>query len=269
MTLRSIFQKMDLSATGRVSANEFAAVVPTFQCGVRKDMLSAVFRLIEGSVDCLPGRLQSVDLIAKPKKVAEVRRRSCSRSKSIPPSQDGSCAVCGGVAPESVYSPPPSCGHWELTGGGWHVTCAGACLCCIHFPPGGKYDDKSLKAPRCGHWAFSTTFCGCRRPDGQWHRHICMVCIDFEPVTFTGMPTKGPAPSCGHWVWFGGSWISRGRYDRLMEDKKKQEGEDENKHLKEQVEQEVACNTTSCQAPRRSGGVITFSQFEQAYNRSA
>lgn len=265
MSLHSFFQRMDLSGTGCVSANEFAAVVPSFRCGVRKEMLTAVFRLIQGG--CSQGRLQGVDLIAKPKPESQARRPSCSRSKSPPRARSGPCSICGGVAPASLDSPPPSCGHWELSGAGWHVV-GGVCFACMDFPPNNKYGDSSLPAPSCGHWAFSTARCGCRRPDGKWHRHICMVCIDFDPVTFTGMPAKGPAPACGHWVWFRGYWVSRGRYEQLMKEKEEREKKNDEKANQEQVE-EVACNTTTRQEPKHRGSVITFSQFKEAYNNCA
>merc|ERR1712151_432404 len=122
-----------------------------------------------------------------------------------------------------------------------------------------------MGAPICGHWAFSTARCGCRAPDNCWHAHICMVCIDFRPTTFSGLPAPGPAPSCGHWVWYDGEWIQKRRYQELMKVKEKKEEELRMKVKEEELEEMDVSVTTHFQRRR---GWFSFSQFERAYESS-
>jgi len=231
-------------------------------------MLSKVFRLIERP-EGLQNRLQPGSLIAE-KPRARSRRRSCSRRRSqTPTQQEGPCAVCGGIPPKSTDCPPPSCGHWELAGEGWarNWRCC-VCFVCMNFQRlvQGRRRDISLPKPSCGHWSFTTVVCGCRMPDGQWHRHICMKCIDFQPVTFSGLPTKCEAPSCGHWVWHDGCWMPRGQYERRMQQKAKEENLTATQEEQDQKEEALPlCNSTSVQ---EFTGFFTFSQFEQAYTAS-
>lgn len=193
----------------------------------------------------------------------------CSRSSSRPsltPRLKGPCGICGGSPPPSLEDPEPSCGHWVKGLGQWGPAwqCK-VCFTCLDFPPKGRYDDSSLTAPSCGHWSFSTKECGCRRPDNRWHRHICMVCIDFEPVTFTGLTTKCKAPRCGHWIWYDGGWISRGRYDQIQKEK------EERKKLPEAQKDDDSATEKAAAAEavvdlRR--GYFTFAQFKKAYAAS-
>lgn len=254
-TIHSFFDKMDISGTGVVSASEFTTVVPSFHCGIRKERLLDVFHRIE----CPPSsqrRLQSVDLIAKSGKQIRAPSRRPSGSKP----QEGPCAVCGGTPPQSQDSPPPLCGHWEWSPAGWFPL---VCFVCLNFPPQGKYHDKKLSAPSCGHWAFSTTHCGCRAPDDCWHAHMCMVCIDFQPFSFSGLPTQGPAPSCGHWVWFDGAWIQKKQYEALMKEKKKKENQEQADGV-----QAVFTWTKTTDQNQERRGYFNFSQFKQAYESS-
>eukprot|EP00747_Dinoflagellata_sp_TGD_P183277 gnl/TRDRNA2_/TRDRNA2_38043_c1_seq1.p1 gnl/TRDRNA2_/TRDRNA2_38043_c1~~gnl/TRDRNA2_/TRDRNA2_38043_c1_seq1.p1 ORF type:complete len:362 (+),score=39.75 gnl/TRDRNA2_/TRDRNA2_38043_c1_seq1:76-1161(+) len=260
--LRSLFDKMDISGSGVVSANEFTAIAPSFHCGVRKERMLDVFLWIE----CPPGsqgRLQPDHLVAMSER--QVRRRpSRSRRPSLRSEpKAGPCGVCGGIPPQGDFPecPPPSCGHWEWSPAGWFSL---VCFTCLNFPPQGKYHDKTLSEPSCRHWAFSTKHCGCRAPDDCWHAHICMVCIDFQPTSFSGLPTKGPAPSCGHWVWFNGAWIRKQRYDELMKEKQRKE---EKQEQMDEVKDMLPCSRTASQCQGRQG-YFSFAQFKQAYQSS-
>jgi hypothetical protein len=87
--------------------------------------------------------------------------------------------------------------------------------------------------------------------------------MDFQPYTFSGLPVKGPAPSCGHWVWFEGSWIGKRTYDAIMKQRQREKEKKEKEKQVDEVQDEVPITNTSSQCHGRRG-FFSFAQFREA-----
>jgi len=73
----------------------------------------------------------------------------------------------------------------------WCLSCA-----CAFLLKAGLKTHWQLLTAGTGHSQMRSVVAECH--DRGWYAHICVVCIDFQPLTFTGLPTKGLTPSCGH-----------------------------------------------------------------------
>lgn len=161
----------------------------------------------------------------------------------------------------------PVCRHWEWNDGAWQMAC-GACGICFFFPPCGRYEDRTLEAPVCGHYGFGSK-CGCEYPGGapypkgRWHRHVCHVCMRFEPHTMTGRPSPGPAPACGHWLRRNGRWIRRAQWEAIQAARAQRKAEKEAK-AEECDEVDEADSSVNGRLVDKYNGTIIFQQLRDA-----